>query len=79
MENLLQGIPRVCVYLDDILVTGATDKEHLANLTHVRHRLQSAGMRLKHEKCAFLLKSVSYLGLQRRRWQRLWTRLTRVT
>ena len=40
-------------------MTGATDEEHLANLTH---RLQSAGMRLKREKCAFLLKSVSYLG-----------------
>ena len=24
MENLLQRIPRVCVYLDDILITGST-------------------------------------------------------
>ena len=62
MENLLQGIPRVCVYLDDILVTGATSEEHLANLEQVLQRLHSAGMRLKREKCAFLLKSVSYLG-----------------
>jgi hypothetical protein len=62
MENLLQGIPRVCVYLDDILVTGATEQEHLANLAQVLQRLQSAGMRLKSSKCAFLLSSVSYLG-----------------
>ena len=62
MENLLQGIPRVCVYIDDILVTGATEEEHLANLAQVLQRLESAGMRLKQEKCAFLLKSVSYLG-----------------
>ena len=62
MENLLQWIPRVCVYIDDILVTGATEEEHLANLAQVLQRLESAGMRLKREKCAFLLKSVSYLG-----------------
>ena len=62
MENLLQGIPRVCVYLDDILVTGAIEEEHLANLAQVLQRLETAGMRLKCQKCAFLLPSVSYLG-----------------
>ena len=62
MENLLQGIPRVCVYIDDILVTGATEEEHLANLAQVLQRLKTAGMRLKREKCTFLLTSVAYLG-----------------
>ena len=28
MENLLKGIPKVVVYLDNILVSGATDEEH---------------------------------------------------
>ena len=49
----------MCVYLDDILVTGATEQEHLANLTQVLQRLQDAGMRVK---CAFLVPSVAYLG-----------------
>ena len=62
MENLLQGIPRVCVYLDDILVTGSTEEEHLAKLAEVLSRLGTAGMRLKREKCTFMLGSVSYLG-----------------
>jgi len=62
MENLLQGIPRVCIYIDDILVTGATEREHLHNLAQVLQRLESAGMRLKQDKCAFMLQSVSYLG-----------------
>ena len=62
MENLLLGIPRVCVYLDDILVTGLTEEEHLTNLAQVLSRLGSAGMRLKRGKCAFMLDGVSYLG-----------------
>ena len=62
METLLQGIAGVCVYLDDILVTGHTEQEHLHNLTQVLSRLETARMRLKREKCAFMLPSVSYLG-----------------
>ena len=62
MENRLQKISSVCVYIDDILVTGATEGEHLSNLAQVLERLESAGMRLKWEKCKFMLPSVSYLG-----------------
>ena len=61
MQNLLQEIPPVCIYIDDILMTGAMEEEHLPTLAQVLQRLESAGMRLKQEKCAFLLKSVSYL------------------
>lgn len=62
MENLLRGIGGVCVYIDDILITGSSEGEHLNNLTEVLHRLESAGMRLKREKCKFMQASVSYLG-----------------
>jgi hypothetical protein len=57
MENLFQGIQGVCVYIDDILITGSSELEHLRNLAEVLSRLESAGMRLKKEKCAFLLPS----------------------
>ena len=31
MENILQGVPKVVVYLNDILITGKNDDEHLKN------------------------------------------------
>ncbi len=62
MESLLQGIDGVVVYLDDILVTGRTDEEHLATLEKVLDRMEQAGLRLKRSKCAFMASSVVYLG-----------------
>ena len=62
MESLLQNIDNVCVYLDDILVTGSSEENHLKNLDLVLTRLKTAGVKLKQEKCAFLLPEVEYLG-----------------
>ena len=52
----------VCMYLDDILVSGKTQQEHLANLNEVLTRLESAGLRLKKEKCTFCKPEVPDLG-----------------
>ena len=62
MESLLQGIPYVVVYLDDTLVTGPTQEDHLRNLRKVLQHLQQAGLRLQQGKCKFMEKSVQYLG-----------------
>ena len=53
MEMVYKGMPMVVVYLDDILVAGRTEQEHLTHLAQVLERLDSAGMKLKKEKCAF--------------------------
>ena len=62
MDNLLVGIPGVVVYLDDILVTGATETEHLNSLEEVLKRLEKYGLRARKSKCLFTVPSVSYLG-----------------
>jgi hypothetical protein len=64
MENLLQGIPCVVVRLDDILVTGKNRQEHLIHLEQVLQKLESAGVKLKREKCIFMADEVIYLGHQ---------------
>ena len=62
MEKILQRIPRVVVYIDDILITGATEQEHLATLGRVLEVLEKYGLRLKREKCRFMVSAVDYLG-----------------
>ena len=62
MENVLRDIPRVCMYLDDILGTGGSETEHLSTLKEVLRRLSAAGLRLKRCKCTFMMPTVEYLG-----------------
>ena len=62
MESLLAGLPHVCIYLDDILVTGESETAHLHNLAVVLEQLEAAGTRLKCEKCSFMIPEVEYLG-----------------
>lgn len=62
MDTVLQGLPGVICYLDDILVSGTTEEENLKNVEQVLIRLQQYGIKAKKEKCVFLAKTVEYLG-----------------
>ena len=62
IECILQGLPCVCAYLDDILVMGADEQDHLANLNQVLNRLKTAGLTIQKAKCTFATKSIEYLG-----------------
>lgn len=61
-QHLLKEIPFVAIYLNDLLITGATVDDHLANLAAVLTRLKDAGLRLKRNKCTFMQEAVEYLG-----------------
>lgn len=62
MEEILQGIPQCAVYLDDIILTGSNDQDHLQTLDRVLQRLEEVGLRLKRSKCSFMEKEVTFLG-----------------
>ncbi|KRY04938.1 Retrovirus-related Pol polyprotein from transposon 17.6, partial [Trichinella patagoniensis] len=64
MENALRGLTfKGCLlYLDDIIVYGRTEEEHLERLEGVLSRLQSVGLKIKPEKCQLMRQSVRYLG-----------------
>ncbi len=64
MDQILQGLPHVVCFMDDILVSAPTVEEHLMLLDKVLSWLQQYGVRLKESKCEFLCSSVEYLGFR---------------
>lgn len=58
---ILLGLPVVSAFLD-ILVTGKKEQEHIKRLFKLFRRLRQVGIRLKKEKSAFRLPSLTYLG-----------------
>ena len=62
IEEILRGIPMVVVRVDDILVSGRSDTEHVRNLVAVLRKLSETGPSLKKQKCRFMQPSVEYLG-----------------
>ena len=62
MDQLTSDLQGVAVYIDDILVSGATASEHLKNLRSLFKHLEMKGLRCRLEKCIFAQPSVEYLG-----------------
>lgn len=62
IEECLRGIRGTIPYIDNIYVTGTTEKEHLLNLENTYKRLEESGLRLNKSKCEFLKSSIEVLG-----------------
>lgn len=62
LEQMFADLPRVGVFLDDVIITGVDDDSHLTTLNEVFRRLQTYGLKIKKEKCSFFADSVTYLG-----------------
>lgn len=62
MENILRDVQHSCVYIDNILISGTNEEDHLKNLEHVLQKLSAAEIPLKRLKCSFAVTSVEYLG-----------------
>ena len=56
-------VGKVClVYIDDVVVWGATPQEVLANMWTVMEWMAAAGLRLNGAKCCFLAREIELLG-----------------
>uniref|UniRef100_A0A8C7X6F1 ribonuclease H n=1 Tax=Oryzias sinensis TaxID=183150 RepID=A0A8C7X6F1_9TELE len=62
MLETLEGLEGVEVFMDDILVHGATMEEHDARLERVLRRIDSAGLKLNKEKCSLRQNQLRFLG-----------------
>ena len=62
MDTILQDIPHVVCYQDDVLITGSNTDAHLKNLEEVLKRFRRRGLRANKAKCTFFQDSVMFLG-----------------
>ena len=61
-EEVLEGIPNVYVYLDDLLVYTDTHEEHQKIVRQIFQRFSKYGLALALAKCQFAQKQVEFLG-----------------
>jgi hypothetical protein len=62
MEATMEGIEKVIVYIDDLLIHSKTHPEQLLILDSVMERLEANGLKINLDKCVFGNQEVSYLG-----------------
>ena len=64
MDEILGDIPRVFVYIDDILVASESLEQHLLDLDVVFKTLSANGMVVQRSKCILGKSSLEFLGYQ---------------
>ena len=62
INKVLTGFNFAMGYLHDIIIYSRTEEEHLNHLEKVFQSLESAGLKLKLQKCSFFKKHIQYLG-----------------
>ena len=62
MRKVLDSVPNVSVYFDNIYVISASWIEHLDTLRIVLERLRSHGLTARPSKCNFAFSQIKYLG-----------------
>ena len=62
MDSILGDLPRVYVYIDDILVASENAEQHLQDLEQVFKTLAANGMVVQRSKCVLGVESLEFLG-----------------
>ena len=65
MNIVLQGMrsDEVLAYLDDIVLMGQTEEEHIETFMELIKRFKRAGLKLKPKKCHLFKSKVRFLGV----------------
>ena len=58
IEQILLKLPKVVCYIDDILLTGRNDEEHLQSFTAIIESIRHHGFWIKLSKCKIFQESV---------------------
>ena len=62
MDMILQGLPFVFCYIDDILIASEDYDQHIQHLREVFTRLDKNGLTINAAKCVFALSEIEFLG-----------------
>ncbi|MCG8430404.1 MAG: reverse transcriptase, partial [Candidatus Omnitrophica bacterium] len=62
MNKVVKKFDFAEAYLDDIIIFSNTPEEHLKHLEDIFQELETAGLKLKREKCDFFKQEIHYLG-----------------
>jgi RNase H-like domain found in reverse transcriptase/Reverse transcriptase (RNA-dependent DNA polymerase)/Integrase zinc binding domain len=62
MERILQGIPGIIIYIDDILIAAKDDAELISTTEIVLARLKANNLTLNESKCEYKRESLTFLG-----------------
>ncbi len=64
VEQVVKGVPRVVVYIDDLIIHSKDHREHLATLDAVFTRLAAHNLQVNLKKCVFASNETAYLGFR---------------
>ncbi|XP_061876955.1 uncharacterized protein K02A2.6-like [Entelurus aequoreus] len=62
MEQIIEGLDGVRVYIDDIIIWGSTAQEYNERLNRVMERIKKYGLKLNKSKCEFGVQEILFLG-----------------
>ena len=62
LDYVLNGIARVYVYIDDVVISVKTHDENLQNLSEVFSRFRKHNLKIKPSKCSIGTARITYLG-----------------
>ncbi len=68
IDSVLQGLPYVYAYLDDIIIASQTPEQHFAHMRTVFECLRQSNLVINPRRCIFAAQELEFLGHQVTKW-----------